>query len=223
MSDPVFGAPITNPFGLANIGRFADPTFVDIDGDGDLDAFVGAVDGITRFFRNSGSAVAPAFVSETSNFGVTDVGAFADPTFVDIDGDGDLDAFVGAGDGTTRFFRNSGSAASPAFVSSTNNFGLPDVVISASPTFADIDGDGDPDAFVGVFDGTTSFFRNSGSAVAPSFVSEVDNFGLSDVGRFASVTIVDVDGDGDLDAFVGNYDGITAFFRNSGTAASPAF
>src|SRR5688572_13467480 len=161
MSDPVFGAPITNPFGLANIGRFADPTFVDIDGDGDLDAFVGAVDGITRFFRNSGSAVAPAFVSETSNFGVTDVGAFADPTFVDIEGDGDLDAFVGTGDGTTRFFRNSGSAASPAFASNTNNFGLPDVGISAAPTFADIDGDGDLDAFVGDFDGTTWFFINA--------------------------------------------------------------
>src|SRR5687767_13600432 len=149
MGDPVFGAPVANPFGLTDVGFVAaSPTFVDIDGDGDLDAFVGANDGNTQFFRNSGSAAAPTFVSEASNFGLTDVGFLASPTFADVDGDGDLDAFVGANDGNTLFFRNSGSAAAPTFVSAANNFGLTDVGSFASPTFADIDGDGDLDAFV---------------------------------------------------------------------------
>src|SRR5688572_21102937 len=143
MSDPIFGAPVSDPFGLTDIGSFASPAFADIDGDGDLDAFVGAKDGDTRFFRNSGSAAAPAFVSEASNFGLTDVGSYATPVFADIDGDGDLDAFVGEGDGNTLFFRNSGSAAAPAFVSEASNFGLTNEDHLASPTFADIDGDGD--------------------------------------------------------------------------------
>src|SRR6187399_1660527 len=113
MADPVFGAPVTDPFGLTDIGNGANPALADIDGDGDLDAFIGRSDGTTQFFRNSGSVTAPTFVAETSNFGLTDVGYSASPVFADIDDDGDLDAFVGGWDGITRFFRNSGSATAP--------------------------------------------------------------------------------------------------------------
>src|SRR4051812_45133081 len=108
MTDPVFGAPVTNPFGLTDIGAVARPTFADIDGDGDLDACIGRSDGTTQFFRNTGSTSAPSFVAEGANFGLTDVGYSASPVFADIDDDGDLDAFVGGWDGVTRFFRNSG-------------------------------------------------------------------------------------------------------------------
>ena len=65
----------------------------------------------------------------------------------------------------------------------TNPFGLSDVGYYSSPTFADIDNDGDLDAFVGEKNGNTLFFRNKGSASAPSFEAAVTNpFGLSDVG-----------------------------------------
>ena len=50
MADPIFNNIILNPFGLSNVGRDASPTFVDIDGDGDLDAFVGELYGNTLFF-----------------------------------------------------------------------------------------------------------------------------------------------------------------------------
>ncbi|MBD2388785.1 hypothetical protein [Cylindrospermum sp. FACHB-282] len=53
MADPNFIAPITNPFGLTDVGFYAAPTFADIDGDGDLDAFVGNLDGNTQFYRNT--------------------------------------------------------------------------------------------------------------------------------------------------------------------------
>src|SRR6476661_2283839 len=147
-NDPNFIAPITNPFGLTNVGTFAKPTFADIDGDGDLDAFVGNKDGNTLFFRNSGTATAPTFTQEATNpFGLTNVGGDAKPTFADIDGDGDLDAFVGNSYGNTLFYRNSGTTAAPTFTfEATNPFGLTDVADNAAPTFADIDGDGDLDA-----------------------------------------------------------------------------
>jgi Rieske Fe-S protein len=225
-ADPVFTLTSTNPFGLSDVGYFASPTLVDMDGDGDLDALIGNSDGNTLFFRNTGTASSPAFAAVITNpFGLSDVGFSASPTLVDIDGDGDLDAFVGNHYGNTLFFRNMGIASNPAFsAASTNPFGLSDVGFSASPTFVDIDSDGDLDAFVGETYGNTLFFRNTGTASSPAFAAAVTNpFGLSNVGYNASPTLVDIDGDSDLDAFVGNYDGNTLFFRNTGTVSSPAF
>jgi len=226
MADPNFKAPITNPFGLTDVGFSAKPTFADIDGDGDLDAFVGNNSGNTLFYRNSGTATAPALTLEATNpFGLTNVGNFAAPTLADIDGDGDLDAFVGNLDGNTLFYRNSGTATAPAFtLEATNPFGLTNVVYVAVPTLADIDGDGDLDAFVGNGYGNTVFYRNTGTSAAPSFTVEATNpFGLTDVGNSATPTFADIDADGDLDAFVGNYEGNTLFYRNTGSATVPTF
>ncbi|TRU34674.1 MAG: VCBS repeat-containing protein, partial [Microcystis aeruginosa Ma_MB_F_20061100_S20] len=217
MPDPTFQSRSTNPFGLTDVGLAAVPTLVDIDGDGDLDAFAGNSDGNTLFYRNTGSASAPAFATPSTNpFGLTDVGFRAKPALVDIDGDGDLDALVGDQSGNTLFYRNTGTKSAPAFATpSTNPFGLTDVGSFAKPTFVDIDGDGDLDAFVGNTDGNTLFYGNTGSASAPAFAAPSTNpFGLTDVGDSAAPTLVDIDGDGDLDAFVGNYDGNTLFYQN---------
>ncbi|MDO9169561.1 MAG: FG-GAP-like repeat-containing protein [Methylobacter sp.] len=223
-SSPVFAAPSTNPFGLSNGGWSASPTFVDIDGDGDLDAFVGNWNGDILFFENTGNASSAAFAAPVTNdpFGLSTVGnsAAPTPTFVDIDGDGDLDAFVGNGSGDTLFFENTGNASSAAFTFiSSNPFGLSKVEWNASPTFVDIDGDGDLDAFVGNMTGNTWFFENTGSASGPAFAYPVSSnpFGLSKVDNYAAPTFVDIDGDGDLDAFVGNGAGDILFFLNDNT------
>ncbi|GBF80875.1 cadherin-like domain-containing protein [Aphanothece sacrum] len=226
MADPIFNSPQTNPFGLRKVGVLAKPTFADIDGDGDLDAFVAAGDGNTQFFRNTGTGSAPSFTLEATNpFGLTDVGGNSAPTFADIDGDGDLDAFVGAADANTTFYRNTGTGSAPSFtLEATNPFGLTKAGYNSSPTFADIDGDGDLDAFVGEINGNTRFYRNTGSGSAPSFTLEATNpFGLTDVGIFATPTFADIDGDGDLDAFVGNSYGNTTFYRNTGSGSAPSF
>jgi hypothetical protein len=223
-SSPVFASAIINPFGLADVGSNASPTFADIDGDGDLDALVGNWNGDTLFYQNTGTATSAAFASATTNpFGLSDVGYMANPTLVDIDGDGDLDALVGERYGSTMFFENTGSATSAAFAAvTTNPFGLSDVDSQTSPTFVDIDGDGDLDALIGNQAGNSLFYQNTGTATSPAFAAATTNpFGLGNVGYNATPTFVDIDGDGDLDALVGNFFGDTVLFTNQPATTPP--
>jgi hypothetical protein len=217
---PVLAAPVTNDFGLGDAGSNASPSFADIDGDGDLDAFIGNNGGNTLVYLSTGSAGSPDFVlSGTNLYGLGGVGASASPSFADIDGDGDLDAFIGAADGNTQVYLNTGSAGNPAFVlSGTNLYGLGDAGDYANPSFADIDSDGDLDALIGDVSGNTQVFLNTGSAGNPAFVlSGTTLYGLGDVGDYASPSFADIDGDGDLEAFIGNQDGNTLVYLNTGS------
>ena len=176
------------------------PALADIDGDGDLDLFIGRY-GTTLFFRNTGSASDPAYTQEGGRtpFGITEVLYGANPAFADIDNDGDQDLFVGEsfsdfiglGTGKTTFFRNTGSASDPAYIQEGGDtpFGIPDLGdrSSSNPALADIDRDGDLDLFIGNQWGKTLFFRNTGSTSDPAYTQEGGNtpFGISDVGNFA--------------------------------------
>ncbi|HVH06222.1 MAG TPA: hypothetical protein VNE71_09525, partial [Myxococcota bacterium] len=60
-------------------------------------------------------------------------------------------------------------------------------------------------------------------ARTPVFVDPLLPFGLTDVGEAASPDFADLDGDGDLDALVGESDGKLLYFTNTGTKALPAF
>ncbi|UOA08412.1 cadherin domain-containing protein [Methylobacter sp. S3L5C] len=222
IGNPSFTSPISAPLGLYSINAFQSPTFVDIDSDGDLDAFIGDAFGNTSFYQNVGSAFNAEFMQGQLN-GFQEMGAAA-PTFVDIDGDGDMDAFIGDQFGNIQFYENIGTAISADFVGTPNNaFGLTNVGNNAAPTFVDIDGDGDMDAFIGNGDGNTLFYENTGTANSAIFVQDQSNFGLSNVGNNAKPTFVDIDGDGDLDLFIGNSVGNTVFYENIGTASSANF
>lgn len=213
----------------------AAPTFVDIDADGDYDAFIGRY-GYYRyseniqFFENTGDVANPQFVRRQgadNPLGFASNFFYLTPAFVDIDDDGDYDCFVGQRFGGVDFFENIGSPAAPAF---TERFSHPldfvDVGYFSDPLFADIDDDGDLDAFSGDLPGGVHFFENTGTPAAATFDERfgVDNpLDLVAVGSLSSPDLVDVDDDGDLDAFVGESDGSTAFYRNIGSAMAPAF
>lgn len=229
-SNPSFSPAIADPFGLEDVGYYSKPTFADLDGDGDPDAFLGEFSGATIFFENTGTAMNPAFSApDTDPFGLSDVGELSAPTFADIDGDGDLDAFSGEKFGATYYFENTGNATGPAFAPvESNPFGLMSVGSElgyrSSPTFADLDGDGDLDAFIGEYQGAIRFFENIGTSSSPSFIKDVANqFSLTDVGYHSVPTLADLDGDGDLDAFIGEKYGTIQYFENTGTPNSPAF
>ncbi len=223
VSRTLFTPAVSNPFGLTSAYHYSNPALVDIDGDGDLDLFSGQIDNKVLFFRNTGSAIAPKFTAEVNNFGLTTVEEYTKPSFADIDGDGDQDAFIGGQSGKIAFFRNTGSATTPNFVVETGNFGLSNVHGFACPTFADIDNDGDLDALVGNRFGDTLFFRNTGNVSTPTFTASGTLFSSGLINGEASPTLADIDGDGDLDALVGARNGKMILFRNTGTVTTPHF
>jgi hypothetical protein len=101
-----------NPFDGIVLSSQSTPSFVDLDGDGDLDLVVGASDGTLKYYENIGSATAPVYMAGATNpFDGIDVGTQSTPTLADLDGDGDLDLVVGASDGTLHYYENTGPVA----------------------------------------------------------------------------------------------------------------
>ena len=107
-----------------------------------------------------------------------------------------------------------------------NPFNGVHVGVVSTPSFADLDGDGDLDAVVGENDGILHYFENTGSATAPAFTEQTgaaNPFDGVDVGIASAPSFADLDGDGDLDAVVGEFYGTLRYFENTGSATAPVF
>lgn len=208
---------------------FNQPTFVDIDGDSDLDMFVSVLffsqpNDNFWFFRNIGDSVAANFQLQTRNYlGTVDVGRQSAATFVDIDNDGDRDMFVGDLLGRLGFYRNVGTATTPSFMLVDSAYVSSATRFAYAPCFADIDADGDSDMFLGHFAGNVEFYRNIGTPTVPQFQRQISFLDSVNVGNYAAAGFIDIDGDQDLDLFVGSSNGRTFFFRNSGTVQVSSF
>ena len=131
-----------NPFNGVDIGSKSAPTFADLDGDGDLDAIIGADAGTLSYYKNTGTAIAPVFSLQSgaaNPFDTVDLAGFSMPVFVDLDGDGDLDAAVGNNSsGLVKYFQNIGSATSPVLDFNTGNITGIDAGVDSHPSFAEL-------------------------------------------------------------------------------------
>ncbi|MCX6640346.1 MAG: FG-GAP-like repeat-containing protein [bacterium] len=214
-------------------GEYADPCFADLDSDGDLDLLVGTGDGTIYYYRNDGTPQNPQMTYVTNNYFSIDVGADASPELADIDGDGDLDLFVGrshwtagGGPGDVYFYLNVGTAQIPIFHLVTTNYLTWNCGIMAKPSLIDIDDDGDLD-LISSTDFYLTLYRNQGTLANPHFVWETDNFCNISTPGACEPWFADMDADGDYDLFIGpgaipGPPGLY-FFRNQGSPQTPNF
>jgi hypothetical protein len=225
-----------SPFGaVAPWGSDTSPELADLDGDGDLDAVVGARSGLVAFLENTGSRALPAFSWRTgtaSPVAGIDADGFSAPALADLDADGDLDLTVGGIQPFVYYFRNTGSAAAPGFlaVAESDNpfadYNANPLLVKIFPELADLDGDGDFDASFGDLDGDVTFLANTGSpatAVFEQVSAPASPFTGIDLGRYSFPDLADLDADGDLDAVVGSSWGRLRFYANTGGAGALAF
>ena len=175
----------------------------DVDGDGDLDVFLGNFSsGAGRYnelWLNNGSG------TFTNSGQLLGIGSTLDVSLNDLDGDGDLDAFVvNTYSQASQVLLNDGSGT---FIDSGQNLAHP---YAFGLAMGDVDNDGDLDALIGGRYGNGSrIFLNNGSGVF-TFSGPTLDTGLNTL----APRLGDLDGDGDLDLYSGNYEADQVWLNN---------
>lgn len=202
------------------------PRFYDIDNDGKKDFFIGVVYGSQTknnfvYYKNNGPPNAPQFTKITENFiPCIDAGANGFPSFCDIDNDGDMDLFLGSDHATVSYYRNSGSSTNPSFELVTDSLSIIKTSFNYAECFGDLDNDGKKDMLIGAFDGKVRYLKNTGTLNNPVFTFQPSQLDTIDVGQSSTPRLIDLDNDGDLDLFIGNWNGRISYYKNDGTASS---
>ncbi len=152
--------PVDTAYITITRGSNTAPALGDVDGDGDLDLFIGEASGVLNFYRNDGTVREPRFVLVSDEFEGIDVGRRSTPTLADLDGDGDLDLLIGSDDRGVLLYRNEGTRTAPRWVHDPA-FVL-DMPPLTAPVLADLDGDGRLDLVVGNAGGGVGYWRRGG-------------------------------------------------------------
>ena len=202
--------------------RHSGPTFADMDGDGDLDLFIGGIEFDPAFiYSNNGDGT---FTNVTSGSGIDLLSTqfTLSSAFGDYDGDGDLDMFlthwgnpvdIEAPGDTGHLWRNDSVDGNIKFTDVSKITGVTAALLiqpkagsalgdnhdySFTPNFADINNDGWLDLLVTGDFSTSRVLTNNRNG---SFSNATDEkVIIDDSGMGAAVA--DFDNDGDLDWFV---------------------
>ncbi len=213
-----------NPFSSIDVGFLSAPSFTDLDRNGTLDIVIGNGDGtLAAFRRNTDGSFTPmdgVGGNPADPFGNIDVGFQSTPCFHDIDLDGDQDLVLGNSGGTlSSFRRNDDGTFTPMDGLNgrpTNPFSSVYAGPYSTPTFADLDFDGDADLVVGRFDGILLAFRRNAdgsfSAMDGSNGNPANPFAGLFMGFTNAPVFTDMNGDSVPDLVVGAETGVLRLF-----------
>ncbi len=168
---------------------------------------------------------------------VWDDGYWAAPTLVDLDGDGGLEILAAAMDGRLYAVDHAGRDVGPypVEVCHPDNCGQHGAPIVCSPAVGDADGDGDLDIALGSNESTedarfsVSFLLDAGTGEPLSgwpretqgLVGEASLIPIVGEGHPASLSLADVDGDGDLEIADTVFLAHTDLLHHDGTEVYP--
>jgi len=179
--------------------------WVDFDNDGDLDIFAARTDRPNALYRNDGDW---SFVEHDAGDLSTDHSSSSMACWVDLDNDGWLDVFVvNRGGENDAIYRNHNGRS---FERITDNVVGRAGGDGRSCIFADLDGDDDPDLYVGNFLDTST---ETPTKQRNYLYFNQGNFRFTELQRGDAVeslaltygtSAADADNDGDLDLFVTN-------------------
>jgi len=231
----------------ADIPIFPAAFYLDVDTDGVKD-FVASPNNINNsldtdnvhWWKNNGADNNVDFQFQSKSlFGnkMLDLGTGTSPTFVDVNADGLMDLVVGTvtsfkpygeKDARLYLFLNIGTSTEPDFELTDSDWlsfqQYNSDAFTFTPTFGDLDSDGDLDLLVGEEFGFLFYGENiAGEGKPMEFAGIVPEWMNVDVGQIATPLIYDLDKDGLNDLIIGERNGNVNFLKNIGTPTEPMF
>ncbi|MDH5751080.1 MAG: VCBS repeat-containing protein [Deltaproteobacteria bacterium] len=198
-------------------GKLPSVILHDLDEDLRLELLVGLDSGFVKLYRNTVKSGDPKFELEPEALKKVRVGHNAAPSVVSLNEDNTTDLVVGDFSGKLVSFLREGGKSSFNFKLNNRNFLQLDVGVGATPFVGDVDRDNVPDLLIGSDQGQvfrlarTGVTKKSpqGWARMPSDLKKLP------VPIGSTPRLADIDGDKDLDLFLGTEKGTIYFYKNS--------